>query len=140
MNDARLAKIRALASDPRGDPAIRAIAQSTLKRFGAPEKEEPRAAKPWRDPRHPGVKTSAEYDRFRFMDLGSWRQTENGNPTFTISLKGHSWRVVLFKHKKRPTYGWMLTDAIYDKPPEFSHPFETMAEAHEDVWRTLNKI
>ena len=39
---------------------------------------------PWKDPRHEGIKTSAEYDRYRFMDLGSWKKSANGNLVHAI--------------------------------------------------------
>jgi hypothetical protein len=136
MTFEKLAKIRALADDPRGDPATRAIAQAALKRY-AQEKPKPKAAS-FIDTRHPGMKTSAEYDRYRFMDLGSWRKTASGNPTFTIAIRGKMWRVVLFKHKKTPTYGWMRIDVFSEETPEFSGRFATMAEAHEDLWNILN--
>lgn len=138
MTPEKLAKIRALAEDARGDPAIRAVAQAVLKRYAQPE---PKPAfedvPPFVDPRVEGMRTSAEYDRWRFMDLGSWKRTVNGNPTHVITVKNRTWRIVLFKHKKTPTWGWMKIDTIRGGDPEFSGKFTTMAAAHGDAWKTL---
>lgn len=138
MTPEKLEKIRRLAEDVRGDPATRAIAQAALKRYA---KEDPvnNPHDVWRDPRHPGMKTSAEYDRYRFMDLATWRKSANGNPTHAIVMGGKLWRVVLFKHKKTPTWGWMRIDTINDET-EFSGRFSTLAAAHEDAWKSLNRL
>jgi hypothetical protein len=122
----------------RGDPATRAIAQAALKRY-ATGSNEPAAfhdVPPYRNQQHPGMRTSAEYDRFRFMDLGNWKTTANGNPTHIIVHKGRSYRIVLFKHKKSPTHGWMRIDTITDRT-EFSGKFRTLAEAHLNAWTSL---
>jgi hypothetical protein len=141
LNPEKLKKIRALANDHRGDPATRAIAQAALKRYA---QEPPRPApQPGADPRdhqHPGMRTSAEYDRFRFMDLSTWKITANGNQTHLIVHKGKQYRIVLFRHKKRPTYGWMRIDVIADSDPVFSGAFRTIGEAHADAWKSLMAI
>jgi hypothetical protein len=133
----KLAKIRALADDPRGDPATRAIAQAALKRYAEPEPEPAfYDVPPYRNQQHPGMRTSPEYDRHRFMDLGAWKTTTNGNPTFVVVRKGRSFRIVLFRHKKTPTHGWMRVDTINDTT-EFSGRFRTIGEAHADAWSSL---
>jgi hypothetical protein len=140
LNAAKLAKIRALANDPRGDPATRAIAQAALKRYATePPKPEFHDVPPFRAQQHPGMRTSPEYDRYRFMDLGTWRKTANGNPIFYVVHKGRSFRIILFQHKKRPTYGWMRADTITEQV-EFSNAFRTQAEAHADAWKSLMAI
>jgi hypothetical protein len=141
LNAAKLAKIKALANDPRGDPATRAIAQAALKRYAAePPRPTPQQNANLHNQQHPGMRTSAEYDRYRFMDLGSWKTTANGNPTHLIVHKGKSYRIVLFKHKKRPTHGWMRIDIIADIDPVFSNSFATQSEAHADAWKSLMAI
>jgi hypothetical protein len=140
LNPQKLAKIRALADDPRGDPATRAIAQAALKRYATePPKPEFHDVPPYRNQQHPGMRTSAEYDRYRFMDLGNWKTTANGNPTQLVTHKWRTYRIVLFRHKKRPTHGWMRIDVITDKT-EFSGAFKTQAEAHADAWKSLMAI
>lgn len=139
MTPAKLAKIRALAADTRGDPATRAIAQAALKRYAAEPPESVKVRPNPSDPRHPGMRTSPEYDRFRFMDIGAWKTTAKGNPTYLIVVKGRSFRIVMFQHKKRPTHGWMRVDTITDEV-EFSRSFSTLQEAHEDAWNSLMAI
>jgi hypothetical protein len=135
----KLAKIRALADDPRGDPATRAIAQAALKRYAEEVNARPKPDAPqFVDRRHPGMKTSPEYDRYRFLDLGSWRKTVNGNPTFSITIKGKVWKVVLFQHKKTLTYGWMRVNVITEETEFSGRKFSTMAEAHQDIWKILS--
>jgi hypothetical protein len=141
LNPEKLAKIRALANDVRGDPATRAIAKAALKRYASsdaaiPEQELWNNA---RNPPNPRMQNTPEYNRFRFMDLSNWRTTANGNPTHLIVHKGKSYRVVLFKHKKRPTHGWMRIDTITDAT-EFSGAFKTVEEAHADAWKSLLAI
>jgi hypothetical protein len=139
MTPEKLAKIQALANDPRGDPATRVIAQAALKRYYAEVNAKPKPEPPqFVDRRHPGMKTSPEYDRYRFLDLGSWRKTVNGNPTFSITIKGKMWKVVLFQHKKTPTYGWMRVNVITEETEFSGRKFPTMAEAHQDIWKILS--
>jgi hypothetical protein len=137
----KLAKIRALANDPRGDPATRAIAQAALKRYATLQQDANLGAQARyaHNPPNPRMQNTPEYNRFRFMDLGSWRMTANGNPSHLIVHKGKSYRVVLFRHKKRPTHGWMRVDTITDKT-EFSGAFTTREEAHADAWKSLMAI
>ena len=136
MNAAKLAKIKALANDPRGDPATRAIAQRVLDQHAKapppPMQDVPRFV----DQRHPGVRTSSEYDRHRFFDLNGWKTTNAGNRTFSIVRGGRSFRIVIFPHKNTPTWGWMRIDTISEKT-EFSGKFATIAEAHGAAWQSL---
>lgn len=134
MTPDKLEKIRRLAEDHRGDPATRAIAQAALKRYA----EEPsfQEAPRYRDVRHPGVKTSAEFDRFKFMDLGSWKKSASGNPVYSIARNGVPYKIVLFRHKKSPTFGWMRINTFNDET-EFSGRFLTIGEAHEAAWKML---
>lgn len=64
MTPERLAKIRAIAEDPRADPFTRSIAQSMLD--GAPEPAQ-------RNPLHPGMRTTPEYERFKRAMQGKKR-------------------------------------------------------------------
>lgn len=131
MTLSKLEKIRALATDPRGDPATREIAKQTLKRFGAdPE---------WRDERVAGLKTSADYDRNRFLDVSAWKKTTSGNRVHDILWKGRPFRVVLFRYKKANGWGWLRIDTFRDRR-EFSKRFETIAEAHAAAWTSLKSM
>jgi hypothetical protein len=134
----RLAKIKAMAEDARGDPATRAIAQSILKRYAQePPKPEFRDVE-YKDPRHPGVRTGADYEKWRYMDLSAWRKTGNGNPACLVTgLDGRPYRIVLFRHKKTPTFGWMVVDIDRDETEFSNHKFTSMAEAHKDAWKNL---
>ena len=64
MTPERLAKIRAIAEDPRADPATRAIAQAKLD-------AEPKPST--RNPLHPGMRTTPEYERFKRAMQGKKR-------------------------------------------------------------------
>jgi hypothetical protein len=140
MTPQKLAKIRRLAEDTRGDPATRAIAQAALKRY-AEEQPKPqfRDVPPWEDRRVPGMKTSAEHERFMFMDIGAWRKSANGNPVFNIARGGILYRIVIFRHKKTPTWGWMRVNTSNDET-DFSSRFATMGEAHSAAWRMLTAL
>jgi hypothetical protein len=140
LSPEKLEKIRALANDTRGDPATRAIAQAALKRYAAePPKPPPRPGVDPHNYQHPGMRTSPEYDRYRFMDLGAWKTTTKGNPTYVMVHRGRSYRIVLFRHKKRPTHGWMRIDTITEDVV-FSGAFSTIGEAHNDAWKSLMAI
>lgn len=139
MNAQKLAKIKAIADDMRGHPEVRRVAQEMYRRYAAEAEAKPKP-KPFRDTRHEGMKTSAAYDRYMFMDLGSWRRAAaTGNPFFHATHNGRPYFFVIFKHKKTPTYGWVRTDET-TKETVFSGRFATMAEAHEDAWKTLQAI
>ena len=58
MTPDRLAKIRAIAEDARADPFTRAIAKQML------EAEGPQLQPPPGNPLHPGMRTTAEYERW----------------------------------------------------------------------------
>lgn len=141
MTPAKLAKIRAIANDARGDPATRAVAQAVLRRYAQPESEFHDVPPP-RDPRHPGMRTSPEYDRRMFLDLTQWGETHSGNPIHTTNWKGVSYVVVLFQHKKTPTYGWMRTRAGQQNGPvTFSETkYRTQSEAHRAAWESLQTL
>ena len=66
MTPQRLAKIRALAADERGDPATRALAQKMLDAW--------EATYPAVKSIHPGMRTSPEYERWkRGLNIGKRR-------------------------------------------------------------------
>jgi hypothetical protein len=138
MNAEKLAKIKALAEDRRGDPATRAIAQRAYERYS---REPPRRAEPEWKPRnlqHEGMKTSPEYDRYMFLNIGGWRKSKNGNPYHTTKHKGIGYHFVLFQHRRK-TWGWLRTNQN-DEQTEFSGKFATLAEAHADAWTKLQMI
>lgn len=135
MTPEKLAKIKALAEDVRGDPATRMIAQAALKRYGKPEPAKP-AYKPPRNP--PGVKTSPEWERQTFMSLNQWRRSKNGNFWHNVTHKGRGYHIVLFPHKKTPTFGWLR--ASEGEQEVWSGRFQTIGEAHADAWANLMSI
>jgi hypothetical protein len=137
----KLTKIRALANDDRGDPATRMVAQRVLARYA---KEEPPRTRRWAPPhvQHPGLRTSPEYDRYMFMDLANWGESSGGNPIHTTSHNGLSYTIVLFEHKRTPTYGWMRTrTGQYNDKPDFSlTKYSSLGEAHRAAWDSLRKL
>lgn len=136
MNPARLEKIRALANDARGDPATRAVAQSILKRYARDEPKPKFRDVPHVDPRVHGLRRDPLYEHYLYTDLSQWDKTKAGNPTYQLFHRGIVYRIVLFKHRRTDTYGWMRIDTDHDET-EFSGRFNTMAEAQADGWVQL---
>ena len=139
MTPDKLEKIRRLALDTRGDPAVRAIAVAAYRRYAGkdPEPDEPKSQ--WKDTRHEGVKTSAEYDQFRFLNLGLWKKSAKGNPYHTIVWKKKLYHFTIFHHKKTPTYGWVRNE-VNTENTVFSGRFSTLAAAHADAWQCLKSL
>ena len=132
-------KIKRLADDVRGDPATRARAQEKLEAYRGSHPhlfETPKPRKPPRDPRVHGMRTDPVYDYHLFTDLGNWDRTRSGNLVFNVYHKGVNYKIVLFKHKKTDTYGWMRIDTFNDRT-EFSGRFSTIGEAQGDSWASL---
>lgn len=131
MTPEKLTKIRALANDDRGDPATRAVAQSILKRYA---KEEPKSrSAPRSDPRVHGLRRDPTYEYHLYCDLSQWDKTKAGNYTYLLYRNGISYRIVLFKHRRSDTYGWMRVNTNEDDT-EFSGRFDTIEEAQRDAW------
>jgi hypothetical protein len=126
MNPDKLAKIRAIAMDPRGNPATRAVAQKMLEEHAPPPP-------PLRQPPNPRMRHSAEYDRWKFMDLEKWKKTVNGNLTYL--LNNH--RVILFQRSK--TWGALIIN-LTDDSRFFSSRYATLSEAHRASWDHLQKL
>lgn len=132
-------KIKRLADDARGDPATRARAQEKLAAYRGSHPhlfEEPKPRKPPPDPLVRGMRTDPVYDYYVFTDLGRWGCTKSGNLVFNIYHQGINYKIVLFKHKRTDTYGWMRVDTFNDKT-EFSGRFTTIGEAQGDAWANL---
>jgi hypothetical protein len=143
MNPARIAKIRALADDERGDPATRARAQEKLDayRLSHPhlfEQPKHKFHDVRQDRRVHGMRLDPAYEYYIFTDLSLWSQTKAGNRTHTVYHKGINYRIVLFQHKKSPTWGWMRV-SDYDGTV-FSGRFKTIGEAQADSWTSLMAI
>jgi hypothetical protein len=139
MTPDKLEKIRRLAEDVRGDPATRAIAQAALKRYAQPQPKPKFRDVPPRPETVPGVRPSADYNQYTYLNLGLWRKSTSGNPTRVIDHRGRTYRVVIFKHKKTPTWGWMRAD-VDTEDTVFSSRFTSMAEAHRDSWSSLMSL
>ena len=82
------------------------------------------------------MRTDPVYDYYVFTDLGRWGRTKSGNLVFNIYHQGINYKIVLFKHKRTDTYGWMRVDTFNDKT-EFSGRFTTIGEAQGDAWASL---
>jgi hypothetical protein len=140
MTPQRLAKIRALASDTRGDPATRMIALEILRRYEKTEEptfhdipDEPQ------NPPNPRMRNSDQYVQYTFMSLRNWGKSANGNFVHSFTYKNRAYRVVLFKHKKTPTYGWLRV-GITSGVEEWSGRFSTIEEAHKDAWTKMMTV
>jgi hypothetical protein len=128
MTPQRRAKIEALANDLRGDSATRALAQAMLARHPIER----------RNQQDPGIRTSAEYDRWRFMDLGAWRKPKRGVFSLIFARRNVPYHVILFSDVENKYYG-SVTDLHTQKADEFG-PFATIKEAHEESWRKLMEL
>lgn len=132
----KLAAIKALAEDERGDPATRAIAKAKLD-------EAMRAEAPYRhhkaNPPNPRMAKRPDFEKFRFMDLGQWKDTTNGNHSIVITDRfGQGCRVIVFRHKKTRTFGWMWFYVGEDGPAAFGNgKFDTIREAQDEAWEWL---
>lgn len=138
MNPRLIEKIRALADDVRGDAATRANAQRKLNEYMVKTCwTEALARMPPRNPPNPRTQPSEEYEKFRFMNMDSWRTTSLG--TLIITIKGY--RIGLFKFKKN--WGWTrytLGGDVVAQSNTASHSstkFATMDEARRDAWDKL---
>jgi hypothetical protein len=138
MTPQKLAKIRALAEDTRGDPAIRAVALQILRRYEKVEEPTFHDVKddPYRNPPNPRMQNSEDYERYVFMNLHAWRRSAAGNPVHNLTWKRRAYRVTLFKHKKTPTWGWLRVNMNTDEEV-WSGRFSTIEEAHKAAWTSL---
>ena len=137
MKPDKLAKIRALAADKRGDPATRQVAIEILKRYEAFVDDEPTWTPPPKNPSGPG--NTFDYEKQAFMSLRDWKRSTAGNFVHTCTFKGRAYRVVIFKHKKTPTYGWLRVDIMRDEEV-WSGRFRDIQEAHQDAWKNLQSL
>ncbi len=139
MTPEKLEKIRRLAEDIRGDPATRAIALAALKRYSQPQPEPVHVGAAFSDLHNrPGVPRSAEWERQTFMNLYQWKRSKSGNFHHSVSHKGRGYHIVLFPHKKTPTFGWLRdSDGL---ETVWSGRFRTIGEAHANAWASLMAI
>jgi hypothetical protein len=136
----KLEKIRRLAEDLRGDPATRMIAKKILERYQPePTFEDVPEFKP-QNPPNPRMQNSDAYEQHRFMSLHNWgRSKTSNNLVHSFTHKGRAYRVVLFAHKKSPTYGWLRVD-VARGAEVWSGRFNSMPEAHANAWKDLMTI
>lgn len=142
-------KIARLAGDERGDPRIREIAHAKLANLKAAYPhlfvlETPTEPAPWSDvadvadgapPSPPPTKGKA-----RFMDIRNWDVTAAGNATITVTVRGVGFKVVLFKHKRTPTWGYLLIDTDTDVETFSNVRYPTEVGAHEAAWEALEAL
>jgi hypothetical protein len=134
-------KIRAVADDKRGDPRTRAVAQAKLEAY---KLSHPQLFATWnpppRNPQDPGMKVSDEYAKYRYMDLGNWGKSSKGNPTHLVNHKGRGYRVVLFSHRRTPTFGFLIVDVQRDASTFSDLFYKTLSEAHRGAWDLIQTI
>jgi hypothetical protein len=141
VTPAKLDKIRRLASDLRGDPATRTIAIAMLKKWEAehgPSFHD--VEEEWKPQNPPGMRNSDDYERHAFMSLHNWGRSKiSNNFVHTFTFKGRAYRVVLFKHKRTPTYGWLRVD-VARGAEVWSNKFPDLPAAHRDAWDQLQRL
>jgi hypothetical protein len=153
----KIAAIKALADDVRGDPNTRAAAQAKLEQY---RREHPeifsetmhdrilRAAKEvaakryTNNPPNPRRRHTDEFAKWRFFEMDNWKHKPNGNYTIIISTGFDSYLVTLFRHKATPTWGWSRVpmENWLDTPVFSYSKFETVGQAREDAWTSLETI
>lgn len=105
-------------------------------------------ANPWSDVADVGVEESppwppapSDKDRARFLDINRWRQTANGNLSTLVAMaRGQGCRIVLFQHKKTPTFGRLRIDLETDEEVFSKVRYATRDAALEGAWRDLCAI
>ena len=132
MTPERLAKIRAIASDPRANPNIRAVAQRFL------EAQPKERWKPPPDRPAPGIQTSEEFKKIIFFSIDQWGESKKGNYVHTIDHKEGSYKFVLFRYPRNPDYwGWLCTD-LKNKTESWCHyKYHSLREAQDGAWTHL---
>ena len=136
---AQVAKIKAVADDARGHPAVRKIAidkLEALRRSHPHLFHRPASAASASQGATRGRAPAPVKGKARFLDLANWRETANGNVSIVITVRGVEYRVVLFQHKQTPTWGWLIIDTD-DGEETFSGRYPTRDEAHMDAWEAL---
>lgn len=146
-----LIKIAKLAGDERGNPMVRQIALDKLAAFQQTHPhlfwiEGEGDPLPWTDvatdadaPEPPAPPISAN-DKARFMNVAKWMRTANGNLSIVIAVKGVDYRVVLFKYKKTPMFGWLRIDVDIDAQVFSQMKYATHDEARIGAWEALCAI
>jgi hypothetical protein len=135
MDTAKLSKIQRLADDVRGDPKTREIARRILEA----NKPDPVRGSQYNQP-HQGTRLTDEYTKFKFMDFSHWGKSKTGNLIHNTTIGGKHYKLVLFRHKMTPTYGWLRTETLNDNTVFSQDKFYTMAEAHKNAWDQLMKL
>lgn len=147
----KIAAIRALAEDERGEPNTRRIAQEKLAQYFRDNPKSPNPnPKPevnpeynswYKNPPNPRTQPREDYSKWRFMDMDQWKVSVSGKQ-FTIVYKAGSinYRVTLFPHRKTPTFGWVRNPIGSTNQSVFSEKFDTLAEAQRDAWQTLQRL
>jgi len=135
MTPARLAAIRAIADDERGDPNTRAIAQAKLAEYyGKNPRGEQICGHIHMDARNqpnPRLRKAPEHDKFRFMDMGQWKRTKSGNYTIVLGAT----RVTLWRRKVSRRWTWVKEDFFSYGLDQFTpRDFETIGDAQRDAW------
>lgn len=136
MTPERLAKIRALAADYRGNPHVRAMAQRILDAQPKPRWTPPP------DPPAPGIKTSEEHRKRIFFDLNQWGESANGNYVHTMEYRDREYRFVIFRQKRTIVHGWgwLRVDVKNDTKTWGRNKYETVREALDSAWLHLSLI
>ena len=150
----KIAAIKAVADDARGEPNTRAAAKAKQEQY---RRERPdlfqegmtpkmfndimnqaRAAyggNQHQNPPNPRMQKSDEFAKWRFMGMDNWKRSDNGNYTITVSSGFLAeFRVTLFKKENR--WKWVFSRNNGDTTFS-SHSFSVIDEAMRDAWASL---
>ena len=133
----KIAAIKALAEDERGEPNTRAAAKLKLEQIRTqhPSLMENVKAILAQNPLNPRMQHRQDFSKWRFMDMGNWKATDKGNYTILVEC----YRVTLFK--KMGEWRWSIKDVTDDRrKPKFGGDFDLIGEAQRDAWENLQTI
>jgi hypothetical protein len=150
-------KIARLAGDERGDAATRAIAFAKLEAVQAAHPElfriagEAPATAPETATDAPGWSDVTTEDEKPappkgppawFMDLSGWQETANRNRSIVVTFRttGREFRIVLFRHKKTPTHGWLRINTATEEQVLSQIKHHTLREAMVDAWVECRRV
>jgi hypothetical protein len=129
----KIAAIKALADDPRGEPNTRATAQRKLEQIRISHPclfvTAPRAPQ---NPPNPRRAKTPEYEKYRFMNIDQWKRTSKGN--YVLVIGEH--RITLFKSKSAWAHARASVSG-FQEPMFSAMRYATLREAQEAAWTSL---
>jgi hypothetical protein len=146
-----IAKIRKVAEDLRGEPAIRKVARLKLESFQKTHPHLFEPPKPWappprspqpKSPQNSGMRPSPQWQAYVYFDMSRWKETSSGNLSAVASANGVAYRMILFRYKTTGEWGWIRFTVGEGPESKLFSPnrYATREEAHKDSWAHLQSL